>query len=94
MCCQCYNVAPIKLQAFSEVLFLIESAKEEMRCSRMPSKKQVLHVLVFFRLCQNTSVIGAAQKVLDQVLGFWQRVRISTQDPHLALKRIIDLYNE
>lgn len=72
--------------------FLFGSIKNQITGSKLPSRGNVLSVLFYNMREVKLNLHNSAALVTDEVLIFWKKARIPTQDPSHCIKKCKKLY--
>ena len=75
-------------------IYLIDTVEHQIVGSKLPSKRQVLQVLFYNKRVIGLSTEESARLVIDEVLVFWQKARISTSAIWYCVRKLLDLYGE
>lgn len=62
--------------------------------NKLPSRKQVLSVFFFNHRVRNLTISASANMVAEELLVFWKKARVPTQEKKRCVKKVISLHNE
>lgn len=75
-------------------IFLIGDIDTKISGNKLPSKKQVLKVLFFKLRKLKLTLLESATLVIKEVILFWEKARLPTQQSHRAVQKLTDLYKK
>jgi hypothetical protein len=77
-----------------QLIFLIGIMKNQINCSKLSSKRDILNVLFYKMLLVKLTIHDSASLVFDECQIFWMKVRIPIQDRSNYITKIKKLYDE
>lgn len=77
-----------------ENIFLIGETHHEIAGNQLPSNLQVLKFLFYNTRILKHSIKVGESLVYNELITFWEKVKIPTQQKSRCMKKIDDLYND
>ena len=77
-----------------EKIYLVGYCSHDITGCKLPSNKQVLRVLFFNLRIVKLKLRESARLALQEVMIFWDKARIPTQEIKNSIKKVEALYNE
>lgn len=62
--------------------------------NKLPSRKQVLSVFFFNHRVRNLTISASANMVVEELLVFWKKARVPTQEKKHCVNKVISLHKE
>lgn len=75
-------------------IFLIGDVDVKIEGNKLPSKLQVMKLLMFYLRVANLDVNSSISAVIDEVLLFWKKANIPTQELHRCHQKLLSLLTE
>lgn len=75
-------------------IWLLGSEQSEITGSKLPSKKQVLCVMLYHHKTLKKTIHESATSVIKEVLVFWEKARIPVRPQHHAIKQLETLHEK
>lgn len=75
-------------------IFLIGDIDTQIYGNKLPSQKQVLKVLFFNLRELKLMLLESATLAIKEVIIFWEKARLPTQQFHRAVQKLTDLYEK
>lgn len=75
----------------TNLIYILNETIPEILGSKLPSKKEVLQLLLHHTTVSNLEIKVAAKKIVDPILYFWSGAEIPTMEPHNIVKKIVKL---